>query len=101
MTPDRLTTSFSVVRLLILYQFKLISIIMAQKKFWMVYLEGQNPPKYKHGTYESALKEAKRLTQKHDLEAYILETIQTVKLDLFKIEDTIKPAPGEDSDLPF
>ena len=37
----------------------------------------------------------------HDVEAYILETIQTVKLDLFKIEDTIKPAPGEDGDLPF
>lgn len=74
---------------------------MAQKKFWMVYLEGQNPPRYKHGTYESALAEAKRLTQAYDLEAYILETIQTVKLDLFKIEDTIKAAPGEDGNLPF
>lgn len=75
---------------------------MAEKKFWMVYLEGQNPPKYKHGTYESALKEAKRLAQTHDKEAYILETKQTVKCELFKIEDCREPEPGEeDSDLPF
>ena len=74
---------------------------MAEKKFWMVYLEGQKPPQYKHGSYESALKEAKRLAQTYDKEEYILETTKTVKCELFKIEDTEEPAPGEDADLPF
>lgn len=75
---------------------------MAQKKFWMVYLEGQRPPQYKHGTYESALKEAKRLAKEHDLRAYILETVKTVELELFKIEDTEEPSPdGTADDLPF
>ena len=72
---------------------------MQERKFWMVYLEGQRPPQYKHGSYDSALREAKRLAQTYEKKAYILETTKTVELSKFVIEDTI--AFDDNPDLPF
>ncbi len=71
---------------------------MAEKKFWMVYLEDQRAPQYKHASYDSALKEAKRLAEQHDKPAYILQAVHVVKLNKFVIEE---PEEAQEEDEPF
>ena len=48
---------------------------MTQKEFYMVFLEGQQTPAYKHETLDSATKEAKRLTEMHGAKSYVLGTM--------------------------
>jgi hypothetical protein len=62
-------------------------------KFWMVYGEGQNPPRFKHDTYDAAQTEAERLARAYPgIAFYVLmpvavskrvdvETRELVKLD--------------------
>lgn len=46
--------------------------------FYMLYMEGGNPPKYTHTTYESALKEAERLSNLYRNPIYILRSTEIV-----------------------
>lgn len=60
--------------------------MMNKKQFYMVYLEEGRTPVFKHESYESALKEARRLAKEHERKAYVLGTITSVELSLFKEE---------------
>lgn len=42
------------------------------KTFYMVYAEGKNAPKYRHLTFESAKKEAERLSKELGVRCYVL-----------------------------
>lgn len=64
--------------------------------FYMIYVEGGNTPTYKHETYKQALEEAKRLTQRLNKPAYILEARQKIEMQLFNIEDLAR-----EGELPF
>ena len=62
------------------------------EKFWMIFLEGQNPPKFIHTTKISAEAEAERLAREFNRRAYILQVISMVHL---------KPAEIITDTLPF
>ena len=70
---------------------------MNSKTFYMVYVEGERGPAYKHSSIESAENEAKRLAKKTGKKAYVLVSAKSYELDLFKTEDLI---PKEDN-IPF
>lgn len=62
----------------------------------MIYVDGEGQPTYKHPNLDSALTEAKRLSDKTRKEAFILSPIRSFRpLDKF-IETEFK-----DDDLPF
>ncbi len=67
------------------------------QNFFMVYVEGQQPPSFKHTTIESAETEAKRLTKLLGKKAFVLCTLKSFEVYEFKIEDC---RPNVD-DLPF
>jgi len=71
---------------------------MKTKPFYMVFVEGQNQPTYKHESLESAEIEAKRLAKLTDKKAYVLCSIKSFEVNHFKVEDC---RPVDDSDLPF
>ena len=58
---------------------------MAKETFYMLYAENQAMPTFKHTTYESALTEAKRLSEALGVKIYILEARQSVKSARFEI----------------
>ena len=64
--------------------------------FYMVYVEGGNNPTYKHESHSLALEEAKRLTQRLNKPAYVLEAVQKVELQLFNVETLTRK-----DELPF
>ena len=68
------------------------------EKFYMVFMEGGHTPTYKHETLEKAITEAKRLAKTHEKKTYILATIKSFELDIFKVEDV---KPKEIDGLPF
>lgn len=65
--------------------------------FFMVFLEGERTPAYKHQNIESAESEAKRLARLHRKKAYVLCSLKSFQIVDFKIEDC---RPSID-DLPF
>ena len=71
------------------------SVYMEQKEFYMVFLEGQQTPTYKHETLESATKEAKRLTEMKGLKSYVLGTITSFKIPEKFVEEkcTVEELP--------
>ncbi|HEY5590647.1 MAG TPA: hypothetical protein VIK55_06475 [Paludibacter sp.] len=61
---------------------------MELSEFYMVFVEGEHTPTFKHSLYDSALTEAKRLTEKTSKTSYVLGTIVSVKLpEKFIIDD--------------
>lgn len=66
--------------------------------FFMVYLEGERTPTFKHTTPESATAEAERLTRVHRKKAYVLCSIKSIELNEFITEDL---RPKNQDDLPF
>ena len=68
------------------------------EKFYMVFMEGGNNPAYQHETLEKAEKEAKRLAKVHEKKTYVLATIKSFELDMFKVSDVM---PEEIDGLPF
>lgn len=64
--------------------------------FYMVYLENERTPTYKHTTLQSAEVEAKRLSKTYGKKAYVLCTIKSFEIVEFKVED-LRPS----EDLPF
>lgn len=66
-----------------------------QHKFWMVYLQGERSPVYKHTSFDTAHEEAQRLTTVHKKPSYILEAVS-------RVEEAPKTITTElTEDLPF
>lgn len=57
------------------------------KEFFMIYVEGENTPTYKHANLEVAEIEAKRLSSVLKKKAYVLCTIKSIEDCRYKIED--------------
>jgi hypothetical protein len=68
-----------------------------QKHFYMVYLEGERTPAFKHKSMESAEQEAKRLAKAYSKKAFVLCSVKSFELNEFTVKDCM-PNPGE---LPF
>ena len=51
------------------------------KKFFMVFVEGENTPTVQHDNLEKAEKEAKRLADKYDKKAFVLESTSLITPD--------------------
>lgn len=75
-------------------------IIMNEKEdfFFMVYVEGEHTPAYKHNDLTSAETEAKRLAESLNRKAYVLCSIKSFEINKFTVRDC-RPASGDD--LPF
>lgn len=79
------------------------------EKFWMVFVEGQRTPSYKHHDISTAMKEAERLIgycQNRGRKAYILESM----LQVIEVESPVRWEECDDlplgihidvRDLPF
>jgi len=65
--------------------------------FFMVYVQGERNPTYKHNDLVFAETEAKRLAKLTGKEATVLCSIKTFKLNEFEVTDN-RP---ENDDLPF
>lgn len=50
--------------------------------FYMVYVEGQSTPTYKHGTMESATKEADRLAKALNKKSFVLAAVMEIRPEL-------------------
>lgn len=72
---------------------------MENKGFYMVYTEGERAPVCKHATYQSAAKEALRLTRELKKKTYVLTSLCSYELNDVKYEEC-KPYYDKD-DLPF
>jgi len=70
---------------------------MSKEVFFMVYLENERTPAYKHINMESAEMEAKRLSKVYGKKAFVLCSLKSFEIVEFKIEDC---RPKID-DLPF
>jgi hypothetical protein len=66
------------------------------KEFYMVYVEGQGAPTYKHDTLESAITESRRLAKHLDRKAFVLRAILAVELNQFK-----ETPLGNNDGIPF
>jgi hypothetical protein len=69
---------------------------MKNNPFFMVFVEGQQTPTYKHTTIESAEIEAKRLARTLKKKVFVLCSIKAIELNEFKVEDY-----RDDDSLPF
>ena len=70
---------------------------MEKNVFFMVYLENERTPVYKHSNLESAETEAKRLSKAYGKKAFVLCSLKSFEIIDFKVEDC-RP---DSSDLPF
>ncbi len=68
------------------------------KHFFMVYLEGERTPSFKHDTIEQAETEAKRLSERYGKVAYVLCAIKSVSKVIWDVQNLL---PHSDDDLPF
>ncbi|MCO5268505.1 MAG: hypothetical protein M9897_06390 [Brumimicrobium sp.] len=71
-----------------------------KKSFFMVFLEGERTPAYKHPNLASAELEAQRLAKIHMKKAYVLCSIKSFELQMFKTEDC-RPDSYDIDGLPF
>ena len=67
--------------------------ISEKEEFFMVYLEGERCPAFKHETIDKAITEGARLSNANRKKAYILKTVTVID-----IQSTI---PKVTDDLPF
>ena len=70
---------------------------MENQHFFMVYVEDNESPKYKHATLVGAENEAKRLAELTGKKVFVLTTLKKIYVEKFKIED----ARPDIDDLPF
>ena len=63
--------------------------------FYMIYVEGQNSPTFKHATLHDAQKEAVRLARFTHKKAYVLGTIES-----YEVQDIVRTDCSV-SELPF
>jgi hypothetical protein len=69
---------------------------MKNKHFFMVYLQDERTPAYKHDTLDSAEKEAKRLSKLYNKKSFVLCTLKSFEIVEFN-ETDCRP----DTELPF
>lgn len=68
--------------------------------FYMVYVEGQSYPTYKHGTMESATKEADRLAKSLNKQAFVLAAVMEIRPEVVTSAVSIENMEKEE-DYPF
>lgn len=82
---------------------------MVHQTFYMIYVEGERTPTYKHTNLESVTTEAKRLARTLNKKAYILKAFASVAIkeydidhfvDIPTLENAPQPSDNPD-DLPF
>lgn len=73
---------------------------MAKDSFFMVYLQGERTPAFRHRELPSAENEAKRLAKEHNKKAYVLCSIKSFEVSEFQVENCIPEIDTQD-DLPF
>lgn len=69
---------------------------MANQSFFMVYLENESTPTFRHATLKGAEIEAQRLSKLHNKKSYVLCTLKSFQLTEFIVTD-MRPS----DDLPF
>ena len=69
---------------------------MDTQHFFMVYLENERTPVFRHATLDGAEQEAKRLSKQYWKKAWVLCTLKSFEIVEFKVTDC-RP----DADLPF
>ena len=67
-----------------------------ENTFYMVYVQDQEAPVFKHNSLEAAEEEAKRLATFLKKKAFILCSLKAFELNIFK-ESDLRPS----NDLPF
>lgn len=65
---------------------------MRNEVFWMLYAEGHNTPTIKHGRFDEAQAEAERLAEKLNCEVYVLQAVESVRLNKF-VHEPINAIP--------
>jgi hypothetical protein len=70
---------------------------MANQSFYMVYLENERVPTYRHATLKGAEIEAQRLAKQYGKKAFVLCSVKSFEIVEFQINDC-RP---ELEDLPF
>ena len=66
-------------------------------QFFMVYLENQGAPSFKHTTLEDAEQEAKRLSKQFSKKAFVLCSLKSFEINEFTVTDCRPDLEG----LPF
>ena len=69
---------------------------MQNQHFFMVYLQDERTPTYRHATLDGAEQEAKRLSKLHGKKAFVLCSLKSFEIVEFK-ETDCRP----DMELPF
>lgn len=69
-----------------------------KQTFYMVYVDQQLSPTHRHATYNLALEEAKRLSEKTGYAAWVLEAVTKIQKIHFQIEELVDRTPDT---LPF
>ena len=70
--------------------------------FYMVYVEGQSSPTYKHGTMESATKEADRLAKSLNKQSFVLAAVMEIRPEVITSAVSIENMQKEEEeDCPF
>ena len=70
---------------------------MKNQHFFMVYLDEERTPTYRHSTLGGAEQEAKRLSKQYGKKAFVLCSLKSFEIVEFKVEDC-RPDVDE---LPF
>ena len=60
---------------------------MKNPSFFMVYLQDERTPTYRHATLDGAENEAKRLAEQYGKKAFVLCSLKSFELEKFKVED--------------
>ncbi len=70
---------------------------MKNQHFFMVFLEDERTPTYRHATLEGAEQEAKRLSKQYSKKAFVLCSLKSFEVNEF----TIKDCRPDIDELPF
>ena len=70
---------------------------MKNQHFFMVFLEDERTPTYRHATLDGAEQEAKRLSKQYGKKAFVLCSLKSFEVNEF----TIKDCRPEIDELPF
>ena len=70
---------------------------MKNQHFFMVFLEDERTPTYRHATLDGAEQEAKRLSKQYGKKAFVLCSLKSFEINEF----TIKDCRPDIDELPF
>ena len=73
---------------------------MNEEIFYMVYMDGEGAPTYKHTTHALALKEAERLSLLFGKKTYVLLALKSIEPAPKTITKELS-IPTQEDDLPF